>query len=272
MKKRLFLVFLVIFLVFLVACTNAVTTQPVNSNKLTNTETPESTYVVCDHNWKDSTCTLPKTCINCGLTEGEPLGHDYKMTNTKEATCTEVGTKTYTCTKCGTVYTENISANGHKWQDASCTEPKKCTTCGFVEGDALGHTTDCGICSRCGMELYKLSPVTITGFRPSKDSVGGVTLHFSIRNNTSKQIKYVYLKFIFYNAVGDLVRDEITWENYQKVKFTGPLDAYSTSTPRKTTTKFYNYSCDHAGIAEIKVDYMDGTTETVTEYHYDYAE
>lgn len=30
-----------------------------------------------EHVWKDATCTEPKTCEVCGLTEGEPLGHDF---------------------------------------------------------------------------------------------------------------------------------------------------------------------------------------------------
>lgn len=29
----------------------------------------------CAHQWKDATCTEPKTCTKCGETEGEPLGH-----------------------------------------------------------------------------------------------------------------------------------------------------------------------------------------------------
>ena len=27
------------------------------------------------HQWRDATCTNPKTCKTCGTTEGEPLGH-----------------------------------------------------------------------------------------------------------------------------------------------------------------------------------------------------
>ena len=29
------------------------------------------------HNWKDATCTKAKHCINCGLTDGNPLGHEW---------------------------------------------------------------------------------------------------------------------------------------------------------------------------------------------------
>ena len=29
----------------------------------------------CQHEWKEATCTEPKTCTKCGETEGEALGH-----------------------------------------------------------------------------------------------------------------------------------------------------------------------------------------------------
>ena len=32
----------------------------------------------CVHEWADADCDTPKTCILCGATEGEPLGHSYE--------------------------------------------------------------------------------------------------------------------------------------------------------------------------------------------------
>lgn len=29
----------------------------------------------CQHQWEEATCTTPKTCTQCGETEGEALGH-----------------------------------------------------------------------------------------------------------------------------------------------------------------------------------------------------
>ncbi len=43
----------------------------------------------------------------------------------------------------------------HKYSEATCTEPKTCTICGETEGEALGHTVDIGICSRCGEAVAK---------------------------------------------------------------------------------------------------------------------
>ena len=31
-----------------------------------------------EHTWVEATCTEPRTCAECGATEGEPLGHDLK--------------------------------------------------------------------------------------------------------------------------------------------------------------------------------------------------
>lgn len=49
-----------------------------------------------------------------------------------EATCTEPKT----CTSCGETEGEAL---GHTWKAATCTEPKTCTVCGATEGEALGH-------------------------------------------------------------------------------------------------------------------------------------
>ena len=59
------------------------------------------TACACKHEWKNATCTKPKTCTKCNETEGEPLGH--------------------------------------AWIDATCTEAKTCSRCGLTEGEPLGH-------------------------------------------------------------------------------------------------------------------------------------
>lgn len=54
------------------------------------------------HEWKEATCSEPKTCTKCGETEGEALGHT--------------------------------------WVDATCAEAKHCSVCGETEGEPLEHT------------------------------------------------------------------------------------------------------------------------------------
>lgn len=55
-----------------------------------------------EHTWVDATCTEPRKCSECDVTEGNPLGHT--------------------------------------WVDASCSEAKHCSVCGETEGEPLGHT------------------------------------------------------------------------------------------------------------------------------------
>ena len=31
----------------------------------------------CSHSWQEADCLTPKTCLECGAVEGEPLGHDF---------------------------------------------------------------------------------------------------------------------------------------------------------------------------------------------------
>lgn len=163
--------------------------------------------------------------------------------------------------------TNEIAEHVHKWTKASCEQPSVCSECNSVKGEALGHTTDCGVCKRCGNEFRKQSPVTILNWRYNTDYVGGVEWTFNIRNNTDKQIKYVTMQWNCYNAVGDLIADEITWKSYVRIRFTGPLNAHTTSESKRTTDKFYNYNLKSYKMTEIIVEYSDGTSEQVTPYH-----
>ena len=116
------------------------------------------------HNWQEANCQSPRTCLNCGITEGYVGDHQYEAVVT-EATCTEDGYTTYTCPFCGDSYTADYTyATGHSWQEATCEAPRTCLNCGLTEGSALDHeyetvyleptcTEDGGtyqICNNCG--------------------------------------------------------------------------------------------------------------------------
>ena len=93
-----------------------------------------------EHTWLEATCTEPKTCSLCLITQGQPLGHDW------------VGgdcTTDRTCATCGLF---RGSAAGHDWVDATCTMPKRCSVCGESQGAALGHSDGDGdgTCDVCG--------------------------------------------------------------------------------------------------------------------------
>lgn len=83
----------------------------------------------CKHEtWTDADCVNPKTCADCGETEGAPLGHTWAA-----ATCETAKT----CEVCGEVEGEPL---GHSWVDATCETAKTCERCGLTEGEALGHS------------------------------------------------------------------------------------------------------------------------------------
>lgn len=151
----------------------------------------------CDHthteirNQRKATCTQTgyagdTYCTDCDklLSTGKELaalGHDYKVTVTKQPTTTEEGVRTYTCTRCNSSCTESIaklpdekhdhSYTGSITKEATCTEAGVRTyTCSCGDSyteiiPATGHsyvskvtkaatTTEEGImtytCSKCG--------------------------------------------------------------------------------------------------------------------------
>lgn len=79
-----------------------------------NTGTTPTTPNTCNHSWYHATCTAPRTCEKCGLTEGEP--------------------------------------NGHWWYEATCTDGRICTVCLAEDPNSspLDHAYVQGKCERCG--------------------------------------------------------------------------------------------------------------------------
>ena len=110
----------------------------------------------CKHaSWNDATCLAPRTCPDCGETEGEALGHVWMA-----ATCEEPKT----CEQCGETQGE---AKGHDMTTATCTESEHCTRCDLVTAEALGHdwqeaTTEvpktCATCSETEGERIVTDP------------------------------------------------------------------------------------------------------------------
>lgn len=79
----------------------------------------------CRHTWNEATCETPKTCAECGETEGEPLGHTWQ-----EAACETPKT----CSACGLTEGEAL---GHTWQEATTEAPKTCAACAATEGERI---------------------------------------------------------------------------------------------------------------------------------------
>ncbi|MDE7087084.1 MAG: hypothetical protein K2O67_02705, partial [Clostridia bacterium] len=127
----------------------------------------------------ESVAAVDPDCTNTGLTEGSrcsvcnqtltaqnvvpALGHDYQAVEGggTPPTCTTPGNGKVKCSRCNDEQEgDSIPALGHNaGEEATCTEPQKCTVCGTELAPALGHdwstvwskdaTNHWHICSRC---------------------------------------------------------------------------------------------------------------------------
>lgn len=248
---------------------------------------------------------LLEKCELCGheKTDVIPLNaHSWKVVSTEEATCKTPKQILSKCSTCGVESIENIGETiEHTWSEskiisATCMNPKQivytCSMCNEInsvsEGDKAEHsfgewivekepTTEekgkrykfCSVCEYTLTEnVLKISPITILSRTYDKDFLGGVEWTFEIKNNSDKVIKYITLKWNCYNAVGDLIYDEITGDNSKGIKITGPLK--SGKIQRYTNaSKFYNYTYASSTITTIIVEYMDGETVNITSKEYD---
>ncbi len=129
------------------------------------------------HSWKAATCTAPKTCSTCKVTESSALGHSYTSKVTKAVTCTASGTKTFTCSKCSDSYTETIPATGHSWKETSSSADKKVYTCETC-GETYTETFDCThsykttvIEPTCTKQGYTLYECTVCDYSKKADYV-----------------------------------------------------------------------------------------------------
>lgn len=77
------------------------------------------------HTWKDADCTAPKTCTECGKTEGELGPHVWV-----EATCEQAKH----CELCGETEGQPLT---HNWTEATYDAPRTCSLCGKTEGEPL---------------------------------------------------------------------------------------------------------------------------------------
>ena len=129
-------------------------------------ESETSAIAALGHNWKDATCTSPKTCTLCLGTEGAALGHkdenhDHKCDNNcgrvdigshadsntdKDHVCDYgCGVTLESCAdaendgdhKCDVCGKDDVSA--HNYGDATCGTPATCPECGATTGETAPH-------------------------------------------------------------------------------------------------------------------------------------
>lgn len=140
----------------------------------------------------EGTCSQPTKTDKCTFNNG---------VETKAATCTEPGVKTFTCTECGGTYTVAIPATGHAWgqwshdaataeadathtrvcaNDASHTETKACDFTAKVTQEATLDQAEITTytCKDCGYSYTKETAPALAGVTVTVNAVenGSVTL------------------------------------------------------------------------------------------------
>jgi hypothetical protein len=174
-------------------------------------------------------CTICGTQLSRTRTYLDALAHQWSQgEETKEATCTEAGEKTYICERCGVKKTEIISRINHNYLEMSKVEAT-CTKAGYTE-----YT--CQTCSRSYKDNYtsalghEFVAVTIV---PSTCTNAGYTIYECSRCDASYRADYT-------SATG-----EHSW---------GETPETSVSEPDKdgvvTTTK--TYTCGKCGTSKTE--------------------
>lgn len=145
------------------------------------------------HKWEDASCFSPKTCIECGETEGTPRGHNWI-----EASCQEPKH----CIECGKTEGEPIE---HTWSDGTETEPRVCKICSTMEPLAIPENGQVFI----GSDLYKSSELSIISsterscYIKLKGSSGIDVFSFFVRAGSSVTVPVPAGHYYVYFSYGD---------------------------------------------------------------------
>lgn len=90
------------------------------------------------------------------------------------------------------------------------------------------------------------------------NSAGGCDAYFRFKNTSNYTIKYLYIQCVIYNAVGDIISDELGRDGIS-LKYTGPLKP-GRSDSGNWECIIYNYSAKRLVVTSLDIEYMNGTT------------
>ena len=102
------------------------------------------------------------------------------------------------------------SLHTHQWEEATCDQPKTCSKCGETEGEALGHTTDAGLCTRCNglleADLINKIERKISNFCNTMDNINDEAndLQYYVDNMDLFYLEIAGINGRFYSATSNL--------------------------------------------------------------------
>ena len=132
--------------------------------------------------------------------------------------------------------------------------------------------TGCGTSARYEAELKYAedakkagTPILIEDIEPSyPNSAGGVDVEIDITNISDKTIKYIRYTVKPYNAVGDVVRGEISRQSLKRLRETGPIASGERTRGSYWSNTWYNYSIRCIKVTRVDITYMDGSSRNFT--------
>ena len=121
-------------------------------------------------------------------------------------------------------HTDQVVPCDHSWIDANCTSPKTCSKCEEREGVALGHTTDSGVCSRCGenFSAWEMGEYTDEFNQPSGKKYIVVDSYGTFSNSATTNSKLLAavqidkddVRIMLWEYGSHLVKGTFDYENY----------------------------------------------------------
>lgn len=96
------------------------------------------------------------------------------------------------------------------------------------------------------------------------DSAGGNDITINYINTSNKTIKYIWFNCDYYNRVDDKVLCEIRGAKLSRLKETGPVLPGSEGEGGEWEHVIYNHSAEYVIIKNIQINYMDGSTWSVS--------
>lgn len=172
----------------------------------------------------DSTATAVTT------TQSSVHTHSFgQWENVIAATCETDGSARRTCT-CGEVEETVLTAKGHKWTAATCTDASVCQNCNTKGDPELGHDLTDGYCNRCKTsfrtqeDVQKILKIVNADIYVI-DSAGGVSVDIGWENPGDRTINYIKFTVTALNAVGDPVKCTVRGDYNYTLTQTGPFEA-----------------------------------------------
>ncbi len=99
-------------------------------------------------------------------------------------------------------------------------------------------------------------------FYDESEYTNGTSVQISIFNPTKKKIKYIWLTFIGYNAVDDVIIDRVKGTSKITMKGIGPINADETGA-YKFDYVWHTDLVETMKIFQVKIQYMDGSFKTI---------